>query len=71
MFDVAQKLAGYRLLRHAAMIAVVGPMALLAACTHEEPAPPPQPVVYQAPPPPPAPPLRLWLGANGIKVANA
>ena len=55
MFDVAKKSARHRLLRNAAMVAVVIPTALLAACAQEAP-PPPQPVAVQAPPPAPPPP---------------
>jgi len=55
MSDVAEKVA-HRLVRYAAVVAVVFPGVLLAACSHDEP-PPPQPVVAPAPPPPaPAPP---------------
>ena len=55
MFDVAEKGARHRLLRSAAIVAVVVPAALFAGCA-PQPAPPPQPVAYQPPPPPPAPP---------------
>jgi hypothetical protein len=54
MFDVAGKVARHRLLRSAAMVALVVSAALLAGCPQPAP-PPPQPVAYQ-PPPPPAPP---------------
>jgi hypothetical protein len=40
-------------LRHAALVAVVIPAALLAGCAQPAPPPPPQPVTYPAPPPPP------------------
>lgn len=56
MFDVSDTVARHRLFRYAAMIAVVAPVALVAACSHEQPAPPPQPVEAAPPPaPPPAP----------------
>jgi hypothetical protein len=48
MSDVAKKI------RNAALIAVVIPAALVAACAPQPaPPPPPQPVAYPAPPPPP------------------
>jgi hypothetical protein len=56
MSDVAEKLAGWRLLRNTAVVAVLVPAALFAGCAQQQPAPPPQPVVSAAPPPPPAPP---------------
>ena len=55
MFDVTEKVTRHRLLRSAAIIAVVVPAALFAGCA-PQPAPPPPAVAYQAPPPPPAPP---------------
>ena len=58
MFDVAEKIAGRRQLRNAALIAVVIPAALLAGCAVQHTAPPPpQPVAAPAPPPPAPPPL--------------
>jgi hypothetical protein len=60
MSDVVEKLAYRRLLRNAAMVAVVVPATLLAGCA-PQPAPPPplQPVVYPAPlPPAPVPVIR-------------
>jgi hypothetical protein len=66
MFDVAEKVARHRLLRSAAIVAVVVPAALFAGCA-PQPAPPPQPVAYQPPPPqpvtyqpPPPPPARVY-----------
>lgn len=54
MFDVARKVIRHRLLRNAAMAALVVPLTLLASCAREEVvAPPAQPVAYQPPPPPP------------------
>jgi hypothetical protein len=55
MFDVAGKVARHRLLRSAAIAAVLVPAALFAGCTPQPPPPPPA-VAYQPPPPPPAPP---------------
>jgi hypothetical protein len=57
MFDVAEKVARYKLLRYAVMVAVVVPAALFAGCA-QQPPPPPPPVVSQAPPPPPPPVVR-------------
>lgn len=55
MFAVSETVARHRLFRNAAMLAIMVPVALLAACSQPQPAPPPaQPV--QAAPPPPAPP---------------
>ena len=59
MFDVTEKLAHHRLLRNMAMVAVVIPAALLAACASQPSPPPPQPIAAPAPepaPPPPPPP---------------
>lgn len=55
MFDVAEKVTRHKLLRSAAIVAVLVPAALFAACA-PQPAPPPQPVAYAAPPPPAPPP---------------
>jgi len=54
MFKAAEIMNRRKLWRHAAMVAVVVPAGILAACSHEEP-PPPQPVVAPAPAPEPAP----------------
>jgi hypothetical protein len=58
MFNVTEKVTRHRLLRSAAMVALVVPAALLAGCPQPQPvayqAPPPQPATYQPPPPPPA-----------------
>jgi len=49
MSDIAKKI------RNTALIAVLIPAALVAACAPQPapPPPPPQPVAYPAPPPPP------------------
>ncbi len=66
MFDVAQKVARHRLFRKAAMVAIVLPVGLLAACAHEEVAvAPPQPAAYQPPPPPPPPAPAPVIGERG------
>lgn len=54
MFDIAQKVTHHRLLRNAAVIAVVVSAALLEGACAQHPAPPP-PEPTMAPPPPPAP----------------
>lgn len=57
MSDVAEKRARIRLLRNAALVAVVLP-AMLAACAPvPAPAPPPPPAPVMAPPPPPPVPV--------------
>ena len=53
MFDVSEILARHRLLRNAAIVAVMVPAALLAGCASQQPAPPPAAPVEAAPPPPP------------------
>jgi hypothetical protein len=55
MFVISETVARHRLFRNAAMATVVLPVALLAACSHEQPAPPPAQPVQAAPPPAPAP----------------
>jgi len=58
MSDVADKVARYRQLRAAAVLAVMIP-AVLAGCSQPQPAPPPpQPQPAYSPPPPPPPPVR-------------
>jgi hypothetical protein len=52
MSAMSNLVSRYRLLRHAAMAALVLPAALLAACAQE---PPPPPAPVQAAPPAPAP----------------
>jgi hypothetical protein len=65
MSDIAENLARRRLLRNAAMVAVVVPAALLAGCAPQPaPPPPPIPVAYPAPPPPPPAP-RIVRGERG------
>lgn len=54
MLTVSETVAHRRLLRNAAMVALVVPVALLAACSQPQPAPQPAPV-QAAPPPPMAP----------------
>ena len=65
MFTVSETVAHRRLLRNAAMVALVVPVALLAACSQPQPAPsapvqaaPPPPMAPMAPPPAPVPPAR-------------
>jgi hypothetical protein len=65
MSDIAEKSARRRILRNAAMVAVVLPAVLAACAPQPAPAPPPpprppQPVAAPAPlpPPPPAPVIR-------------
>ena len=58
MSDVAEKLARFRQLRNAALLALVIPAALVVGCS--QPAPPPQPAA--APPPPPPPPAPVVRG---------
>jgi hypothetical protein len=53
MSTILNLVSRYRLLRHAAMAALVLPAALLTACAQEPPPPAPAPV--QAAPPAPAP----------------
>jgi hypothetical protein len=55
MHIVSETVAHRRLLRHAAMVALVVPVAFLAACSQPQPAPQPAPM-QAAPPPPMAPP---------------
>jgi hypothetical protein len=55
MVAVSGTVSRHRLIRGAAMIAVVVPLALLAACSQPAP-PPPAPAPYTPAPPPPAPP---------------
>jgi hypothetical protein len=50
----SRTLARNKLIRYAAMAAVLVPLAVLAACS--PPPPPPAPVMAQPAPPPPAPP---------------
>jgi hypothetical protein len=57
MSAVSKTVARHRLLRNAAMIAVLIPVGLLAACADQPPPPPPQPVVVAPPPPPPPAPV--------------
>jgi hypothetical protein len=66
MFDVAGKVTRHRLLRCAAIVAVLVPAALFAGCA-PQPAPPPQPVAYAPPPapPPPPPPAPAYRGERG------
>jgi hypothetical protein len=54
MSEIAEKSAGWRLLRTAALIAIVVPAAVVVGCARQEP-PPPAPAVSEAPPPPPPP----------------
>jgi hypothetical protein len=57
MLDLAAYFIHRRSLRHAAIVAVAVPAALLAGCAAPQPAPPPPPQPIYAPaPPPPAPP---------------
>ena len=67
MSNVAENLARRRLLRNAAMVAVVIPAGLLAGCLAPAapPPPPPQPVAYQPQPPPPPPPRPYVRGERG------
>jgi hypothetical protein len=63
MSDVAEKLAGRRQLRNAAMATFLVSAALLAGCAPAPPPPPPpQPVAYPAPMPPPPPPVPVVRG---------
>jgi hypothetical protein len=54
MVAVSETMARHRMLRGAAMVLVVLPMALLAGCAQQP--PPPQPAPVQAAPPPAPPP---------------
>ena len=56
MLTVSETVAHRRLLRNAAMVALVVPVALLAACSQPQPPPPAPAPVQAAPPPPMAPP---------------
>jgi hypothetical protein len=58
MSDVAEKVARFKQLRTAVVLAVVIPAALLAGCSQPQPAPPPPQPAYTPPPPPPPPPVR-------------
>lgn len=55
MFGVSNMVARHRLIRNAAMVAVV---ALLAACAREPPPPAPAPAPVYTPAPAPVPPAR-------------
>jgi hypothetical protein len=55
MFVSSDTMARHRLVRSAAILAVVGSLGLLAACSNQ-PQPQPQPAPEAAPPPPAPPP---------------
>lgn len=68
MSDVTANLARRRMLRNAAMVAVVVPAALVAGCAPAPAPAPPPPVISSAPPPPPAPapaPAPVFRGERG------
>lgn len=56
MSAVSETVTHHRLFRYTAMVAVLAPVALLAACSQPQPAPPPAPTTVETAPPAPPPP---------------
>ena len=65
MSAVSETVTHHRLFRNAALVAVLAPVALLAACSQPQPAPPPAQVEAAPPPAPPAPPPAPMPPARG------